>query len=68
MSKPSRARKAAAAETVLPATSGEERVLETRLGRLVSDAKVSGIEPPAVIVVGANAALRAVLAPGMVKP
>ena len=50
------------------ATSGEERVLETRLGRLVSDAKVSGIEPPAVIVVGANAALRAVLAPGMVKP
>lgn len=50
------------------ATGGEERILETRLGRLVSDAKVSGIEPPAVIVVGANAALRATLAPGMVRP
>ncbi|HRN85313.1 MAG TPA: uroporphyrinogen-III C-methyltransferase [Hyphomicrobium sp.] len=50
------------------ATGGEERILETRLGRLVSDVKVSGIEPPAIIVVGANAALRAVLAPGMVRP
>ncbi|AHB49120.1 uroporphyrin-III C-methyltransferase [Hyphomicrobium nitrativorans NL23] len=49
------------------ATGGEERILETRLSRLVSDAKVSGIEPPAVIVVGANAALRATLAPGMVR-
>lgn len=50
------------------ATGEEERILETRLGRLVSDAKVSGIEPPAVIVVGANAALRATLAPGMIRP
>jgi len=48
--------------------SGEnERVLETRLGTLAADAKTPGIEAPAVIVVGANAGLRAVLAPGMLK-
>lgn len=50
------------------ATSGNERILETSLGRLVSDAAVSGIEAPAVIVVGTIAALRAKLASGLLKP
>lgn len=50
------------------ATGAGERILETRLGALAADVKAEGIEAPAVIVVGANAALRAVLAPGMVRP
>ncbi len=50
------------------ATGEEERILETRLGDLAADVKAKGIEAPAVIVVGANAALRSVLAPGMVRP
>jgi uroporphyrin-III C-methyltransferase len=50
------------------ATSDGERVLETCLRDLAHDAKSHGIEAPAVIVVGATAGLRAVLAPGMVRP
>jgi uroporphyrin-III C-methyltransferase len=50
------------------ATSDTERVLETRLRDLARDARSHAIEAPAVIVVGATAALRAVLAPGMVRP
>lgn len=46
------------------ATTDRERIVETTLGRLVSDAEVSGIESPAVIVVGRIAALRATLAGG----
>lgn len=50
------------------ATTDRERIIETTLGRLASDAEVSGIESPAVIVVGRNAALRAELAPGLTRP
>lgn len=50
------------------ATGSEERVLETTLANAAYDAKANGIEAPAIIVVGANAALRATLAPGMSKP
>ncbi|MFA5949593.1 MAG: uroporphyrinogen-III C-methyltransferase [Hyphomicrobium sp.] len=50
------------------ATSREERVVETTLAEAASDARAQAIEPPAIIVVGANAALRATLAPGMTKP
>lgn len=56
------------AAVISHATGDEERILETRLGDLAADAKSHGIEAPAVIVVGANAGLRAVLAPGMVRP
>ncbi len=50
------------------ATSTDERIVETRLSDLVRDARSNAIEAPAVIVVGAIAGLRAVLASGMVKP
>jgi uroporphyrin-III C-methyltransferase len=50
------------------ATSESERIVDTRLGDLVADAKAHAIEAPAVIVVGAIAGLRTVLASGMVKP
>lgn len=56
------------ATVISNATHGDERTLETSLGRLVSDVAVSGIEAPAVIVVGQIAALRATLAPGMLAP
>ncbi len=41
------------------ATTPEQRVLETTLGGCVADARASGIEPPAVIVVGETVRLRA---------
>jgi len=47
------------------ATSDKERIVETRLDRLAEDARAQAIEAPAVILIGANASLRAVLAPGM---
>lgn len=56
------------AAVISNATGLAERILETRLADLVADVKANGIEPPAVIVVGANAGLRSVLAPGMLKP
>ncbi|MGE0022250.1 MAG: uroporphyrinogen-III C-methyltransferase [Hyphomicrobium sp.] len=55
--------------TVISHATGEgERILETRVSALVVDIQSAAIEAPAVIVVGSIAALRAVLAPGMVKP
>lgn len=50
------------------ATSESERVVDTRLADLVADAKAHDVEAPAVIVVGAIAGLRAVLAAAMVRP
>ncbi len=41
------------------ATMPEQRVLETTLGGCVADVRASGIEPPAVIVVGETVRLRA---------
>lgn len=49
------------------ATSTDERVLETTLGAVVEDVKANQISAPAIIVVGANARLRAGLAPGLLK-
>jgi uroporphyrin-III C-methyltransferase len=56
------------AAVISHATSAEERVLETRLADLAAEAKHKNIEPPAIIVVGAIAGLRGMLAPGMSKP
>lgn len=50
------------------ATGVDERIVDTHLADLVADARAHDIEAPAVIVVGSIAGLRAVLAPGMVKP
>jgi uroporphyrin-III C-methyltransferase len=50
------------------ATSDDERILETRLGDLAADARAHAVDAPAIIVIGANAGLRAVLGPGMAKP
>ncbi|WP_333793238.1 uroporphyrinogen-III C-methyltransferase [Hyphomicrobium sp.] len=50
------------------ATSEGERVIDTRLADLVADAKANEVEAPAVLVVGAIAGLRSVLAAGMVRP
>jgi uroporphyrin-III C-methyltransferase len=50
------------------ATGENERVVDTCLGELTADVKRHAIEAPAVIVVGAIAGLRAVLASGMVTP
>jgi len=46
---------------IASATSQNERVLETRLATATADAKSEGIKPPAVVVVGKIAALRAEL-------
>ena len=53
---------------ILSSISSEgERVLDTELGRAAEDAKEQGIAAPAIIVVGAIAGLRSVLAKGMPK-
>jgi uroporphyrin-III C-methyltransferase len=53
---------------ILSSISSEgERVLDTELGRAAQDAKEQGIAAPAIIVVGAIAGLRSVLAKGMLK-
>jgi uroporphyrin-III C-methyltransferase len=53
---------------ILSSISSEgERVLDTELGRAAKDAKEQGIAAPAIIVVGAIAGLRSVLAKGMLK-
>ena len=49
------------------AATEEERVLETRLGDAAADAAASGVKPPAIVVIGAIAALRGTLLPGMVR-
>ncbi len=41
------------------ATTADERVLETRLGRCAADAAAQGLEPPAMVVVGEVVRLRA---------
>ncbi len=46
---------------VSKATTEEQRVLETSLGRAAQDAEASGIEPPALVVVGDVVRLRAAL-------
>lgn len=56
------------AAIISQATSDSERIVDTRLADLVADAKAQGVEAPAVIVVGATAGLRAVLASGLVRP
>jgi uroporphyrin-III C-methyltransferase len=55
------------AAVISHATGENEKILDTRLGDLAAGVKAHGIEAPAVIVVGANAGLRAALAPGMVR-
>ena len=44
---------------VSKATTAEQRVLETTLGRIVADVAGAGIEPPAMVVVGEVVRLRA---------
>jgi uroporphyrin-III C-methyltransferase len=44
---------------VSKATTAEQQVLESTLGRIVADVAVSGIEPPAMVVVGEAVRLRA---------
>lgn len=56
------------AAIISQATGAGERIVETRLADLAADARAHAIEAPAVIVVGTTAALRAELAPGMVRP
>ncbi len=48
------------------AATREERVLETRLGDAAADAASNAVKPPAIIVIGAIAALRQTLSPNMV--
>jgi len=46
---------------VSKATSSEQRVLETNLGQCAADVAQSGIEPPAIVVIGEIVRLRAAL-------
>ena len=49
------------------AATEEERVLETSLGAAAADAEANGVKPPAIIVIGAIAALRRTLTQGMAR-
>jgi len=49
------------------AAAEEERVLETSLGAAAADAEANGVKPPAIIVIGAIAALRRTLIHGMAR-
>jgi uroporphyrin-III C-methyltransferase len=49
------------AAIVVSATTGAQQVLETTLGRAAADVERSGIEPPAIVVVGEVVRLRAAL-------
>ena len=49
------------------AATEEERVLETNLGAAAADAEANGVKPPAIIVIGAIAALRRTLIHGMTR-
>ena len=49
------------------ASTDEQRVVESRLGALVADAKRHGIGPPAIVVIGSIAGLRQGLLPAMVE-
>lgn len=44
---------------VCDATTGTQRVLETTLGNSVTDLEASGLQPPAIVVVGKAVAMRA---------
>ena len=46
---------------VSKATTPEQRVLETTLGRCAAEVEAAGIEPPAMVVVGEVVRLRAAL-------
>jgi uroporphyrin-III C-methyltransferase len=48
------------------ATTGEEKVVESSLGKLLVDAAVNEITSPAIVVIGANAGLRKHLLPALV--
>jgi uroporphyrin-III C-methyltransferase len=50
---------------IAAATTERERVLETRLAVAAKAAEAAGLEPPAIIVIGRTAALRAELVKGM---
>ena len=54
------------AALIQSATMDDERVVESRLGTLVEDARISGIGSPAILVIGAIAGLRDKLLPMMV--
>lgn len=56
------------ATVIAHATAGDETIVETCLADLPRAVAEHGITSPAVIVIGGNAALRTVLAPGMVRP
>jgi uroporphyrin-III C-methyltransferase len=49
------------AAIVVSATTGAQQVLETTLGRAAADVERSGIEPPAIVVVGEVVRLRSAL-------
>lgn len=53
---------------ITDATSENERVVMTNLTDAEKDAEENGVVSPAILIVGANANLREVLHPGMVKP
>jgi len=46
---------------VAKATTAEQQVLETTLGRCGADVVAQGIEPPAIVVIGEVVRLRAAL-------
>ncbi len=46
---------------VVSATTGEQQVLETTLGTAATDLALSGMEPPAIVVIGEVVRLRAAL-------
>ena len=48
------------------ATTGEEKVVESKLGTLVADAAANGIESPAIVVIGTIVGLRQHLLSGLV--
>ncbi|MCC7252001.1 uroporphyrinogen-III C-methyltransferase [Hyphomicrobium sp.] len=56
------------AAVISHATSDDERIVDTRLADLVAATRADHVEAPAIIVVGAIAGLRTVLASTMVKP
>jgi uroporphyrin-III C-methyltransferase len=52
---------------VSSAATEEERVLETSLGAAAADVEATGVKAPAIIVIGAIAALRRTLSQGMAR-
>jgi uroporphyrin-III C-methyltransferase len=54
------------AALIQSASTGEERVVESRLGTLAADADEHGVVSPAIVVIGAIVGLRQHLLPGLV--